>query len=324
MSKSKQEHTITVSEITVTSLKPNVHAKYAMYLPSFHPDHAEVTISGLYCSYAGAIRATISNCLIVSGMECEYEDIETNRDAITQEIIQQRLRMIPVMQNTPKEMTFNLYFANNAMEMVKVYSENIKPIKGNKEYFNGNIEICTLDPGEYINIENIKIVQSNALPTTYGTFVLAVHAVSKAMDVIPYNAYTGEGESSQTNRSKVSCITFDTNGTETPINILKQACEQLVERLQIVIDSLLQPGVIISANDKHIITINQEIGCFGTMVHRAIYEYMPDIPFVCANYESTELRVILTMVCNQSPADIIKPALQEAQRKYATILKQLR
>lgn len=279
---------VTVSDIKITDLSPKIKdSRLEKYMPkTLFPKHAEFELSGVSNAVSNAIRRTMACELLVSGLHCEYENITTNDMFIIPEMLVSRFRMIPIDQRTPLDAVFELN-ATNTTDMirdVKVGEMRIVSAgKGTHERpslkklpFNETHTFCTLESGKSLKIENIGIHQDYGFNEGYGAHVVAINCASIAVDQQPINTFEPDdkGIPSRISNPRVWKLKFNTNGTMPPGEIVAQTCDNIIARIQSVMDLLYS---IQNNGDEYVLTINGESDTIGNLFMRTINDLFPDI-----------------------------------------------
>ena len=321
---------ISVSDIKVTDLSPKLkNPAFEKFVPkNLKPKRMSFQISGVNNAESNAIRRTIGCELLVSALHTEYENISTNDMFIIPEMLVKRMRMIPVDQSVPLDAIFEIDVINKTTNIVEIKSSEIRivsPGKGTKERpsikklpFNETFTLFTLEPGRYMKITNIGIHQDFGFREDYGTHVVAFNTASVAVDQIPINMYEPElgGIPSRISNPKVWRITFNTNGTMDPKEIVAAACTNIIERIQSISELLYW---IENNNDEYILTINGESDTIGNLLMRTICDTYPDIRAV--TYSTTSFGRVLTMRirCDEDINTIYSSVIKHITRVFTEI-----
>ena len=286
---------ITVTGVVVTSLQPKIKNKVLEHLipKVLIPQRLEFILGGVSNAISNAIRRTVLCELPVRALHCEYEDIKTNDAHVIPDMIQTRLKMIPIDQTTPLDATFDLDMSNKGLEVADIKTGYFK---GKKPPCNPTHTLLSLNPGKFIKISNIRVFTEYGHRVGHGMMVLAVNAVSLAVDVIPLNTYEGTGVPSRVADPRVWKIAFNTNGTMDPIEIVKMACNGIVSRMQSVQDLL---STIENSEDQYILNVHGESHTIGNLLMKTICELFPDITAVTYNVSSVERMFTLRVRCDE-------------------------
>lgn len=302
---------ITVSDIKIEDISPKVkNPAWEKFVPkTLFPKHMEFQLAPVNNAVSNALRRTISCELLVSALHVEYHDIKTNDMHVIPEMIIGRLRRIPIDQNTPLDAVFELDVTNKSENIMDVKSSEFKIVSSGKAVknkqplkklpFNETFTVVSLAPGKSIRIENIGIHQDYSFVREYGAHVVACHVSSIAIDQKPINMYEdnfGGGIPSSISNPKVWKISFDTNGTMPPKEIVRDACDNLIERIAAVQDLLYS---IDHNGDEYLLTINGESDTVGNLFMRTINDLYPDIHAVVYSISSVGRSLTIRIRCDE-------------------------
>ncbi|QYB17665.1 putative DNA-directed RNA polymerase subunit IIi [Pacmanvirus S19] len=323
---------INVSDIEITDLMPKIkNPAFEKYLPkTLKKKRMSFQISGVNNAESNAIRRTIGCELLVSGLHAEYENIKTNDLFIIPEMMVQRFRMIPIDQNTPLDAIFELDVINKTPNVIEVKSSEMRIVssgKGTKERpalkklpFNETFTLLTLEPGKYIKITDIGIHQDYGFREGYGTHVVAVNATSTAVDQKPINMYEPEagGIPSAISNPKVWKISFNTNGTMEPKDIIVAACDNIIGRINSISELLYW---IENNNDEYILTVNGESDTIGNLLMRTISDIFPDIRAVTYSTSSVGRILTVRIRCDEDINTIYNNSIKHIVQVFTEIKK---
>lgn len=242
-------------------------------------------LSGVTNATANAIRRVISTELITKAMFIDVEDITTNDEFVIPEMVAARIRMIPLDQKCPAGAQFSLYATNNKTRPRFVYASELSIIGQHKMKslpFSSRQIIMGLNPGKSVKMNPISIRMESASTDGSGMHAVACHCASVALDVeihddyveIPGkpNEFRTIGVSSTIADPRKWKISFITNGTIDPAECIKQACDNIIARLNTVNESLDQ---ITAAVDEN--TVESAIVIGGASKQTSVSKHSTDI-----------------------------------------------
>jgi len=314
---------VTVTDKKVVSLAPKIkHAEIRALLPTvLTPLKASFVIHGVSNAVSNGIRRTIGGELRVSAMFAEYASMETNDPILIPEMVLLRLRMIPIDQKIDLNAKFELIATNTTDTVRDVKSSEIMRLGESKAkpVFNETFTICTLAPGMSISISPIIIRQEFGFTSGDGMHVVAVQTVSRAVDQKPINTFEPEagGLSSRVANPRVWEIIFKTIGTMTPDEIIRAACDSIIDRVSKV-KALLYS--IVNNADEYLLTINGESDTIGNLFMRTICDLYPDITAVAYSCESVGRGVTIRVRCD----DDINTIFLTTIKKIVSQMEQIR
>lgn len=184
---------VKLQDWNVTRLVPNVPERFKHLLPTvLVPERCEFTLHGCSNAVSNAIRRTILCELSVLYLTCEYEDIVTDDPHVIPEMIQKRLRMIPLLQSIPLDTTFTLEYQNKTL-LVEDVKTSLFAVKGKQrgKYFNETTTLVSIAPGRSIKINNCRVASAVTHQEGYGMCGIAFNATSISVDQVPIDMYAG-------------------------------------------------------------------------------------------------------------------------------------
>ncbi len=306
---------ITVSDIKITSLRPNVPKEYEHLVPNvLIPQHMKFILGGVSNAVSNAIRRTVACELPVHALYCDYEDIKTNDPFVIPEMIQKRLRMIPIAQNVDPHAVFEIEVSNKSTDVLDVKTGQFKSKKALP--FNHTHTLLSLNPGKYIKISNVRVITNYGFTPEYGMMVLAVNAVSISEDVEPLNTYEGTGVPSRLADPRVWRIEFNTNGSMEPKEIVKMACDNIITRLESLVDQL---NTIENSDDQYVLNIYGESHTIGNLLDKTICDLFPDITAVTYAVSSVERMFTLRVRCDEDINTVMSTTIKYLVKTFQTI-----
>jgi DNA-directed RNA polymerase subunit L len=126
-------------------------------LPNMNKQSISFDIINSNEAFANAIRRVFNDELPTKCLEVSYHKIITNDKFILIDNIIERINLIPILQTIDISTTFSLNIHNDTNDIINIYTKDlINKNKNDKiQYFNLNIQICSLRPNRHINITNI-------------------------------------------------------------------------------------------------------------------------------------------------------------------------
>jgi DNA-directed RNA polymerase subunit L len=266
---------LSVTDFKVEKMIPNVPPQYKHLLPTvLTQERCTFTINGCSNAVSNAIRRTAACELKVAYLNCQYEDIETDDPFIIPEMIQKRLRMIPLLQSVNAASVFSLAVTNTSIGTMDVKSRDLNSKAG--KYFDETYTILTLGAGRFLRINNVKVAYEYGYVQDYGMCSVAFNAVSVCTDVKPINMYEPDPNQvrSQISDPRVWNISFNTNGTMPARAIVKTSCEEIINRLKTVLSLLY---TIVNNENKYTLIIHGDSDTIGNLLVKTIDELYPDV-----------------------------------------------
>jgi DNA-directed RNA polymerase subunit L len=291
-------------EVTTTVFKVD-DPDIKKLLPTVNiPQSCSLELRGVNNAIANALRRAATSEIPISTLKFDTHNLTTNNPFILVDMIQNRIQLMPIRQNAAGK--FALRAVNNTGALRDVYSREIVRTEGKAEQiFNETFVICTLEPGQYIIIENIRVDTGYAYQ--HACHTVAVHPTSIALNEEPYNEFTGEGISSSISNETAFKWSFDTNGTMSPSEIIHLTCDTLIARLRSVLSLLDNISI---SNDLYTLVIANESSTIGNLLMRNINHLYPDIIYCAFTPDSISRKMTLKLRTDDDPNVVISSAVK--------------
>lgn len=127
-------------------------------LPNMNKESVSFNILNSNEAFANALRRVFVNELPVKCLSIDTHNIISSDKFILTDNIIERIKLISLQQDIDMNTTFSLNITNDTNDTINIYSRDINNKNKNDKtkYFNQNIQICSLKPNRYLNINNIK------------------------------------------------------------------------------------------------------------------------------------------------------------------------
>jgi DNA-directed RNA polymerase subunit L len=263
-----------VERMDIATRDPDIDA----LLPDkYIAETARVEFTGINNSIANAIRRAAASEIPVHVMTFATSALTTNNPFILVDMIQRRLRLIPIDQSVDTRRKFRLHVRNDTRALRSVYSREIEAADGKKLPFNSGFELFTLDSGQSLDISEITI------ETGYGyadaAYTVCLHSAAYPVGITPYDSFTSSGESTCVSSPTDFEWTFDTNGTIAPVDIALAAIDSIVSRTRSVL-ARAEGAMAASSDSTYTITLQGESATVGNLIMRNMLDVYPRIPYV--------------------------------------------
>jgi DNA-directed RNA polymerase subunit L len=302
---------IGVKDFKVDVVKYELPTAYAQLAPkNLFPATCSVVLTNCNNAIANGIRRTIMCELPVKALSCEYEDIDTDDPFIVPEMVQARLRSIPLDQTIPIGTVYSVS-AKSSVVPLDVHTSTFKPAS---RYFN-NMTLLTLQPLRYLNIRNIRVSTEIGIREGYGMHAVAFNATSIALDIAQMNPYEGTGVSSHVADPRMWKLSFNTNGTMEPAAIIKYACDNIIERLKAIpIDEITEH------DSQYALSLPGESHTIGNLIVRTTLDIYPDIPAITCVVGSVDRVATIKIRYGDDINIMLKTVIDDLVKKF-TIIK---
>ena len=191
-------------------------------------------ITNTNTEFVNALRRAVTSLIPVIVMDPCVVHTETEDPFILSDLVETRIRLIPIMQNISLITRFELKIFNKTENLLDVMTSDIK-IYGNKQMPYNNMLICTLEPNSSLDI-NIGLKQSSAYKK-HAAHTVCMQSNMQPLDCTPLNlqypvGHKDRGISSLVADPHIYRFGFQTNGTIEPIDAIISACSVIIKRLK--------------------------------------------------------------------------------------------
>jgi DNA-directed RNA polymerase subunit L len=325
---------IKVEHINIRDFRPKITRKDLQHLipKRLGPSKLDFVVSPVNNATANAIRSTISCELYINALSADIYDFQTNDAFHIAEMIIQRLRTIPIDQHYPTTHKFELVAENTTAVVRDVKASEIQLLpqfKTGKHAagdlpFNHTFTICTLMPGKKMAISDIGIAGSYGFIPGDGMHTIGANALSIVVDVVPVNHYEPDlgGVSSSVANPRKWKIGFLTNGGLQPREVVAAACDNLIARLDMVVE--LAASNMTHTTNEHTLSIPREANTIGNLLTRTIVDLYPAILAVTYDDSNIERACRLRIICDEDVHSVILTTAKYLQDVYVQIKSHFR
>ena len=273
-------------------------------------------LSNVNNSEANAIRRTLACELPVHALTFEYEDMETDDPFLSiREMIQKRMRMIPLNQKAPNG-TYTLSCSNNTLLPMDVKTVLIDKNGKQCPYVNSNITLLTLQPGKYVKIKNIHHTTAYGYIEGSGMHTLTWQCTSIATDIEPLNIYENTGKSAHESSPREWDIQFGTNGTLPGRLCVQLACQELIRRLDNVATLMSK---IRSDENRYTLDIPNESDTIGNLIVQAATEMFPQLQSAVYSVPTTDRICTLRIAYDEDINTFFNAIIEREQALFRAI-----
>lgn len=313
-----------ISNIKVEDISPKIKdPEINKLLPkTLRPQSFQCEIANVDFAMANALRRVIVSEMPARALKCEHANIKTNNDFILNDMLANRIRLIPIDQKTPLGEKFSLDIINNTEHLLEVKSGDMKGARG-KLPFNETFTLTTLEPTKFLRIDKITVVEGYGYMPGEAGHILAFNVACVALDQTPINLLDPKaprGISCSMANPKRHSLTFNTNGTMPPKKILSMACDILQQRLRNVIDLI---PTIFPSEDTYNLVIAGETDTIGNLLMKTIHELYADITAVTYTIDHMSHRMILKIRSDEEVSVIITEAVKYNIKIIDVLKKQI-
>jgi DNA-directed RNA polymerase subunit L len=276
-------------------------------------------ISNVNNAEANAIRRTLACELPVHALAFEYEDMETDDLHLIREMIQKRMRMIPLNQEAPTGV-YTLTCVNNTMLPMDVKTVLIDKNGKQCPYVNATITLLTLQPGKSVKIKNIHHVMSYGYIEGHGMHTLTWQCTSIATDIAPLNVHENTGKPAHESAPREWDIQFGTNGTLPGKACVQLACQELIKRLDQVATLMSK---IRSDENRYTLDIPNESDTIGNLIVAAATEMFPQLQSAVYSVPTTDRICTLRIAYDEDINTFFNAIIEREQALFHMIASKL-
>jgi hypothetical protein len=267
---------------------------YPATATSFKLDNVNASISN-------AIARVIKCEMVVKILDCDLSDIDTNDEFIIHHMIQSRVRMIPLQQSCKLGSKFTLDVTNSSLELIDVKSSLLT---GAFVAFNQNITLFTLGANKSCKL-TCRVIEASGNREGYGAACIGVNTVS-----IPQDMKECDKSTSRSNTT-AWMIKFVNNGTAKSTNIIKDAVQNIIDRLQNIHCEWF------TEDDASVAYIDDETDTIGAMLLKQIIIQNPQIEYV--TIDSTLSTALKVRMVSSDPNKVMTEAVGSLKALFASI-----
>lgn len=299
----------------ITDLTPKVDKKYKSELDKLVLKQVKLEFDlEADSAISNTIRRVSAGELYLKHLYTDFEQINTDDEFIIPEMIQERIKMIPVLQTVPDNVKFNISVVNNSLDVEMIFTKDLKASDGRK-YFDLCIPLFDLRAGKQFHLG----AQVRSSYTWQEGMVCAVsQAVSMPSDVKLTNLFEGE-EGDVTTDPKMHRISMISMGMiQNPKDIIKMSCDNIIERLGAVRDIISD---ITGTNNEYILVINGESDTIGNLLMKEGWVRYPKLNYLTYKTEP-DVRQLTIKISHESPKSVLKDVIDYCVDIF-TIIKTL-
>lgn len=320
---SKQDSKIKVTDITITPNGPQLtpeelkNPEIAALLPKVNIfTNFSCILHNVNNAIANGLRRVCMLDLKIKYLDFEHKSYVTTDRYLLYDYIQRRMNLIPLKQTVPANVKFSLFVKNTEPYALRVYTRDIKSSDG-KKYFNENIELCTVKANLMLKIDNIVVASDYGFNNACAAG--CIHGVSIPLDIEMLNMYTRTGVSSTVANPRKYALRFDTNGTVDPKELVRRACDRIIERSDFILQTSLT--VATSESGEFIIHVIGEDDTIGNLYMRTIADEYPNIRNVSYTVNDKNRSMTLTINSIDDAKDVVKHANSIIANRFVQIKK---
>lgn len=265
---------------------------------------------------ANALRRVCMLDLKIKFLTFEHESFDTTDKYLLSSYVCRRLNLVPLKQSVGLGVKFSLFVKNTNPHAIRVYMADVKSSDG-KVYFNENIELCSLKANQMLKIDAITVAEDYGFNNACAAG--CIHGRCIPQDVEMLNMHTKTGVSTTLSNPTQYLLAFNTNGTIDPKELVRRACDVIIERSNYI--QQLSLSATASESGEYVIQVIGENDTLGNLYMRTICDENPSIK--CVNYTVNDKNKTMTLVVNSADdaREVIKAANTSIISKFTQIRK---
>lgn len=317
--------------------------------PLFEDYQVCMTIGEISCGVANALRRAI--CDEVPSLCLTFDSHDFNYQASTdlfmsESFVKHRLNLIPIKLTTlfphVPNIKFKLHVMNPDCVPKTVYSRDLEPLEASdEELFLPDHTLLILQPGCSIFINNIHFVTGTG--RDHAAYNVGIRCRAIPLDIPkvdhvnthgPHGTHQDQSGYSQSSllsypqTFQITTILSSMPSAHSPIIIMQELCEILIQRLQAVADKVSNNITFIpsTCGDNVLkMCIEDETETLGGSITDGVRELYPTIPYVASTNKMHEcLTIVLkTTSPKKEMITMLHRGIQRVQDKMASIKKDL-
>jgi len=294
--------------------------------------------------FVNGLRRCLIDELPLWSLTCKLENVKSNdhKIMVTSDCIVRQLNLIPLTQDAIDMNIFSKYdisinVSNKTTNTICITTSDIiiktntkhKEIIEASRFFSTKINICDLDRGYYIKINNITITKQKNFNTSIGSVIHSMQYIPiEYEEELEPNATKKLPSSLCTNPTKY-CLGYSINGLTSALYPAKLACTEILARLKILHVIILKSNDIPFYSDEIYIThdgsfieykIYNESWTIGHLLSWYCYQIDSTIPYVAIKNEHMLTHTIILRIRHTDHKKIILLALNNISTDYEILL----
>lgn len=287
--------TTTISDIKYEKLPvKNVDKRFEHLLPKrLTPEVVSFTLSNTRTAVANALRKVFIEELNVKNLHMTPQNIKTSDPFLDTMDLIIHITCIPIVQTIPITTKFALKVSNNTDSPKMVYSRDIQEVVGKtlrpSSAFNETHQLHVLSPHTSLEINGITVEESNAIaqknsPGLYSIcsgFTYRVDNTSTSITPDTLSKIKSSVKLVGDAPSRFSALStptkfdmsFRTNGNINISAVINLCCNNIVDRLNKVIDGI--DILLINRGDRYTIDIENETDTLGQVIQSFVLDEKP-------------------------------------------------
>ncbi len=293
---------ITTNQIDLSKTQ---YIKLKHLIPETSNKKIEFELHNSNCSFSNGFRRTIMNEIPVRYLTVSMSDIHTTDPWIVNDIIKNRIEMIPISQDIPIGTTYSLKFENKTDNYVNVMSSEIKYRGSSVKDIIQSIPICSINSMYSISINNIIVSES------YGYINGRVSVGRVSYEILDYDMVN---ISSAVSNPTIFKLILEVPGNINPKEIILKAIDSICNRLDNIDFSLskIEYGIykLLIPNESHTI---------GRLLETYIFNLYPTIDYVAMRESHPSKRECTIDIKHNEAEKLIKKAIEIIKKEYINI-----
>lgn len=262
---------------------------------------------GSNCSFANALRRTIKNEIPIRYLTVSISDIFTTDPWIDNQIIRNRIEMIPIAQDTPIGTTYAIRYENTSDTYVDILSSEIKQRGGNSKGVPQDTPICSINAAYSFVVDNITVSES------YGYINSRVAIGRVGYEILNHDMVNLSAANSDPTHFRLN---LEVPGNIDPKDLVHKAIDSICDRLDAIDYSQSKVEY-----DIYKLPIANESHSLGNLLAWYIFELYPTIDYSMMREPHPSKRECVIDIKHPQAEKLCKQAVQVLKKEYQALHK---
>lgn len=260
---------------------------------------------GSNCAFANALRRTVMNEIPVRHLTVSTSDIFSTDPWIDNQIIRNRIEMIPIPQDTPIGSTYAIRYENTSDTYVDIMSSELKQRGVAPKGMLQSIPICSINAAYSLVVDNITVSES------FGYTNSRVSIGRIGYEILNHDMVNLSAADSDPNHFRLE---LEVPANIDPSELVRKAIDSICARL----DAIDYSQVKIEY-DVYKLSITNESHTIGNLLARYIFELYPIIDYVMMREPHPSKRECVIDIKHPQAEKLCKQAVDMIKKEYQSI-----
>jgi DNA-directed RNA polymerase subunit L len=259
------------------------------------------------CSFANALKRTIKNEIPVRYLTVSISDIFSTDPWIDNQIIRNRIEMIPIAQDIPIGTTYAVRYENTSDNYVDILSSEIKQRGAVSKEVHQDAPICSINAGYSFVIDNITVGES------YG-YINSRTAIGRlGYEILNHDMVNLSAGNSDPTHFRLE---MEVPGNIDPKDLVRKAINGICDRLDAIDYSESKIEY-----DVYKLPIANESHSLGNLLATYIFKIYPSIDYVMMREPHPSKRECVIDIRHPQAETLCKQAVEMLKKEYQALRK---